>query len=89
MVLCIFLPILYLLHTYLAALQGLGNTVLTMNSGIVELCMRILVSLIVGYTGYEIGIYGAEIAAWFGAAAYLMVNYFKIMNKALKDAENA
>lgn len=88
-VLCIFLPILYLLHTYLAALQGLGNTVLTMNSGIVELCMRILVSLIVGYTGYEIGIYGAEIAAWFGAAAYLMVNYFKIMNKALKDAENA
>ena len=85
--LSIFLPVLYLLHAYLAALQGLGNTVITMNSGIVEFFVRIVVSAIVGYTGYEIGIYAAEIGAWFGAVIYLVMNYNRIMKKALAREE--
>ena len=83
--LSIFLPVLYLLHAYLAALQGLGNTVITMNSGIVEFLVRIVVSAIVGYTGYEAGIYAAEIGAWFGAVIYLMLNYKRIIKKALRE----
>jgi len=84
--LSIFLPILYLLHAYLAALQGLGNTVITMNSGIVEFVVRIIISTIVGYTGFEMGIYAAEIVAWIGAVIYLVMNYNRIMKHALQDA---
>ena len=76
-VMAAFLPVLYLLYLFLSALQGLGDTVRPMNSGIVELIMRVAISLLVGYTGYASGIFGAEVAAWIGAAGYLLYHYLK------------
>lgn len=71
------LPILYLLYVYQAALQGLGNTMATMISGIIEFVMRVGVAIVVGISGYENGIFGAEIAAWVGATVFLIVSYYR------------
>lgn len=41
------LSILYLLHVYRSALQGMGDTLTPMISGVVEMGMRIVVVLII------------------------------------------
>lgn len=76
-----FLPILYLLYVYLAAIQGLGNTVIPMISGVVEFVIRVEISLFIGYNGYENGIFAAEVAAWIGAMVYLYANYRKMIDR--------
>lgn len=75
------LPILYLLYVYLSAIQGTGNTIVPMISGIVEFAMRVGISLLIGYTGFENGIFAAEVAAWSGATFYLYINYRRIIRK--------
>ena len=60
------LVILYLLHIYRSALQGMGDTVIPMFSGIAELVMRITIALTLpGLIGKQ-GIYYAETGAWLG-----------------------
>ncbi len=71
------LPVLYILYLLLSALQGLGDTVRPMISGMVELGLRLIIAGVVAYTGYASGIFGAEVVAWFGATAYLLFHYFK------------
>lgn len=44
-VLSLFLVILYCLHIYRSALQGMGNTIIPLISGFVELTMRLLTAL--------------------------------------------
>lgn len=73
MALC--LPILYILHTYRNALQGLGNTVIPMISGVVELVMRVGVALFLPMLIGQDGIYYAEVVAWSGAALLLYISY--------------
>ena len=73
------LPVLYVLYLLLFALQGLGDTVRPMISGIVELALRIAVAAGVAYTGYALGILGAEPAAWIGSTIYLWYHYRKKM----------
>lgn len=67
---------LYLLFVYRSTLQGLGDTIIPMVSGIVELAMRIgcvlLLPLLIG----EWGVYIAEISAWIGAAILLIWGYY-------------
>lgn len=75
------LPVLYLLYVFLSALQGLGLTVSTMVSGIVEFILRVGFATLVGWSGYQSGIFGAEVSAWFGAAAFLAVSYFRGVRK--------
>ena len=75
------LPVLYVLYLLLFALQGLGDTVQPMLSGIVELALRISVSAVVAYTGYAMGILGAEPMAWVGCTLYLWYHYRKRMKK--------
>lgn len=75
------LPMLYLLYVYLSALQGIGKTVATMISGILELVLRVSLAIVVAYTGFEIGICGAEVSAWFGAAIFLMISYYSNARK--------
>lgn len=78
-VLSLFLPILYCLHIYRSALQGMGNTLIPMASGIAELCMRIGSAMILpGFWG-EYGVYFAEVAAWTGAAVLLYVSYRRVL----------
>ena len=77
----VMLWVLYLLYVYRSALQGLGNTVIPMASGIAEFVMRIgAVMILPTFIGTD-GIFYAEIAAWSGAAVLLMMSYYMIIRK--------
>lgn len=76
-VMSVFLAVLYLLHAYRSALQGMGNTVIPMISGIIEFVMRVGVAAVIGMTGYANGIFYAEVAAWAGAALILIISYYR------------
>lgn len=71
------LPVLYLLHAYRSALQGMGNTRMPLLSGIVELVMRLGSALIISIIHYQSGIFFAEVLAWLGAAALLAFAYYR------------
>ena len=75
-IMCSVLFILYLLHLYRSALQGMGDTVIPMVSGIAELTMRISCALLLPIWLGQFGIYFAEIAAWTGAAVILAAFYY-------------
>lgn len=77
------LPILYMLYLLLSALQGLGDTVKPMISGMIELVLRVVIAWIIAQTGYEMGIFSAEIAAWIGATVYLLYHYCKRMKRGI------
>ena len=76
-----FLWILYLLYVYRSAIQGLGNTVIPLASGIAEFVMRIGVALLLPKLIGQDGIFYAEICAWSGAALLLCVSYGWIIRK--------
>ena len=77
MVMSTFLIILYALHTYRSALQGMGDTVIPMVSGMVELVMRVSAAIFLPqFIGQE-GIFYAEILAWSGACVLLVTVYYK------------
>ena len=80
------LPVLYLLYIFQSALQGMGNTLAPMASGILEFCLRVGLSAVVGYTGYQTGIFGAEVSAWYGAAIFLGISYLISIRKHTKSA---
>jgi len=79
----VFLPILYLLYVYQAALNGTGNTMVSVVSGVIQLFLRVGIALIVGMTGYETGIFIAEVAAWCGSAGYMIIKYYRSVHKVL------
>lgn len=75
-IMSIFLPILYLLHLIRSTLQGIGDTMMPMVSGIAEFIMRVGCALILPrFLGQE-GIFYAEILAWLGADVILFGAYF-------------
>ena len=66
------LPILYVLHVTRSTLQGLGDTVTTMASGIAEFTMRAFMALVISrFLGGTSIMYG-EVAAWIGADLVLI-----------------
>ena len=75
------LCILYFLYVYRSALQGLGNTMLPMLSGVVEFFVRVGVALLLPKFIGQNGIFYAEIAAWTGAAVLLVVSYYISIRK--------
>ena len=74
-IMAVCLPILYMLHSYRSALQGMENTFIPMVSGIVELVIRVGVALIFPIFLGQNGIYLAEVLAWTGAAVLLYISY--------------
>lgn len=54
----------------------MGDTVIPMISGFVELVMRILCALLLPRLIGEWGVYIAEIMAWIGAACLLVCGYY-------------
>ncbi|MDD3243403.1 MAG: MATE family efflux transporter [Eubacteriales bacterium] len=80
-VMSIFLPVLYLLHLYRSALQGLGDTVMPMVSGIAELVMRVGCALLLPLWVGSTGIFYAEVAAWGGAMIVLILSYVVRMRR--------
>ena len=80
-IMAVMLWVLYLLYVYRSALQGLGNTVIPMASGIAEFVMRVgAVMILPEFIGAD-GIFYAEIAAWSGAAVLLMMSYYMVIRK--------
>ena len=73
--------VLYLLYVFRSAIQGLGNTVIPLISGIVEFMMRIGAALLLPRWIGQNGIFYAEISAWTGAAVLLGVSYFWMMRR--------
>lgn len=72
-----FLIVLFLLYMYRSALQGMGDTIIPMASGIVELCMRICVALGLTLMMGQNGIFLGEVSAWMGAEIILMASYYR------------
>ena len=75
------LPILYVLHVVRSTIQGVGNTMLPMLSGVVEFIMRTGTALLLPIAVGEIGIFFAEPAAWIGADVVLVISYFVVSRK--------
>lgn len=80
-VMSVCLPILYVLHVTRSALQGMGNTVLPMLSGVAEFVMRTLSVIVLPILFGETGIFFAEILAWLGADVVLVSSYFIVTGK--------
>lgn len=87
-VMSINLPVLYLLYTYRSVLQGIGNTVIPLVSGIVEFVIRVGAAIAVSYTMYSTGIFIGEVGAWYGAAVLLAAAYYIILNRNKKATAN-
>ncbi len=75
-IMSVFLPVLYLLHLYRSSLQGMGDTVLPMVSGIAEFIMRTGGALILPRLLDQEGIFYAEVLAWAGADMILITAYY-------------
>ena len=78
------LPILYILHVTRSAIQGMGNTVLPMVSGIAEFIMRTGGVLLLPALMGENGIFVAEVSAWAGADFILIPSYFLVLGRLLR-----
>lgn len=72
---------LNMLFIHRSTLQGLGNTVIPMASGILELFMRVGCALLLPKLIGVTGVYISEIAAWIGAGIFLIVEYVIQMRK--------
>lgn len=72
---------LYLLFVFRSALQGLGDTVTSMFSGVLELFMRSGCALVLPLFMGEWGIYTAGVISWFGAAVLLAVSCNRRLKK--------
>ena len=75
------LPILYILHVTRSTVQGMGNTVLPMVSGVAEFIMRTGGVLLLPALMGENGIFAAEVLAWAGADMILVPSYFIVLKK--------
>ena len=80
-IMSICLPVLYILHVTRSAVQGMGNTVLPMVSGIAEFIMRTGGVLILPALMGENGIFIAEVLAWLGADMILVPSYFIMLKR--------
>ncbi len=83
------LPALYLLYTTRSALQGMGNSVIPMLSGFVELILRVLSVLILPMQFGVWGVYFAEGIGWIGAAILLCWSYFVVFRKRMAMLQTA
>ena len=75
------LPTLYLLYVFRSTIQGMGNTVLPMVSGIAEFVMRICAALLLPLAVGEIGLFYAEVLAWIGADFILIPSYYIVVKQ--------
>lgn len=80
-IMSLFLPVLYILHVVRSAIQGMGNTVLPMMSGVAEFVMRTLTAIFLPLAIGQTGIFFAEIMAWLGADIILITSYFVTIKK--------
>ena len=81
------LPVLYILHVTRSCVQGMGNTLLPMVSGVSEFLMRTGGALLLPAVLGETGIMCAEVLAWLGADIILVPSYFYVMDRTRRRLE--
>lgn len=84
-VMSVCLPILYILHVVRSAIQGMGDTVKPMLSGVSEFIMRTVGALTLPLVLGNPGVFYAEVSAWLGADIILIPSYFITMKKISKE----
>lgn len=83
------LPSLYLLYVIRSCIQGVGNTVLPMLSGIAEFVMRTAAAWMLPLWMGADGLFYAEVLAWIGADLILIPSYFIVMDRCRKKMGGA
>ena len=83
-VMAVCLPVLSLLFLYRAAIQGVGNTLIPMLSGLAELAGRFAAIFALTPLWGIGGVCLAEPMGWFGAALLLVISYFIIIKRLLR-----
>lgn len=86
-VMCIFLSLLYLLHTYRASLQGLGNSITPMLAGMSGFAVRVFVALVLPLMAGANGVYFAEPLGWLGGLVIIVPAFYKKVRKAKKEQQ--
>ena len=80
---CLFLPGMYLLCEYRAAIQGMGNALYPMLSGFSELAMRILACLLLPLVLGQTGLYFVDAAAWIPTMVLMIIGYMAVLRKCM------
>ena len=75
------LPVLYILHVFRSALQGMGDTVMPMASGFAEFFMRTGSALTLPAKIGGDGVFVSEVLAWVGADIILVGSYLVRMRR--------
>lgn len=88
-VMSVCLPALYGLHVVRSAIQGMGNTVLPMVSGVMELFMRTGVALALSRLIGGPGVFYAEVSSWMGADIVLVTSYLILLKRLQAKAKAA
>lgn len=82
-VMALYLPFLYLLCEYRAAIQGMGNALVPMLSGFLELVMRAASTLLLPLLLGRSALYYTDAAAWAATAPMLFLCYQHMKRKHL------
>ena len=77
----LFLPGMYLLCEFRAAIQGMGNAIYPMLSGFSELAMRILACLLLPLALGQAGLYFVDAAAWIPTMLLMVIGYYAVLRK--------
>lgn len=84
---CLFFPFLFLIFVYRNVLQGVGKSFMPLMAGIFELVSRVIVSFTlpkkIGYRGICL----ASPVAWTAAVIPLMIAYFIILRRMVKECQ--
>ena len=80
-IMCVCLPLLYLLFVFRSSVQGLGNTILPMGSGFMEFAARLSAGVTLPLVMGGTGIFYAEVLAWLGAVLFLIPSYIVTFRK--------
>ncbi len=84
LVMTAFLPVLYSLHIYKAAVVGFGSSTFAMLSGVAELVLRVGASIVLPIYFGKMNLFYAEPFAWIAAWAVLILGYVICFKKAKK-----
>jgi len=82
-------PVLYMLFMYRSALQGLGNAVIPMLSGFLELGLRLVCVLLLPWLLGEWSVYLADAAGWAVAAPLLYIAYRIVFKRQVQAVDAA
>lgn len=77
----IFMPSMYLLCEFRAAIQGMGNALYPMLSGFSELAMRVVACLVFPMLLGREGLYFVDAAAWIPTMLLMVAGYFVALRK--------